>query len=165
MVMGVTKTTPHLLAPMKLKITAERTASPIGEWVQNPHYTALAAALKKANGRAASHTAKASDLPHVAIDLEGRLADLGIAKAHRAGATAQYVSGDEVPNSYKYARTVSVIDLTRGPSGWYVTAIATQQVWPSTKTGAFLIVTPEQDAIAVAALRARYTVHLPTPAL
>jgi hypothetical protein len=150
---------------MKLKITAERTASPIGEWVENPHYTALAAALKKANGRAASHTAKASDLPHVAIDLEGRLADLGITKADRAGATAQYVSGEKLSHSYKYARTVSVIDLTRGSSGWYVTAIATQEVWPSAKTGARLILTPEQDAIAVAGLRARYTVAAPTAAL
>jgi len=150
---------------MKLKVTSAFVRNANGEDIPSPHYAALAAALEKANGRATSHTARPSNIRPVADRLEAQLADLGIAKAHRAGAKAQYVSGDEVPNSYKYARTVSVIDLTRGPSGWYVTAIATQEVWPSAKTGAFLIVTPEQDAIAVAALRARYTVHLPTPAL
>ncbi len=150
---------------MKIKITPAWIRNAAGEEIPSPHYAALAAALAAANGRATSHTARPSDIRPVADRLEAQLADLGIAKANRAGTTAQYISGDEVPAAYKYARTVSVIDLTRGSSGWYVTAIATQEVWPSATTGARLILTPEQDAAAVAALRAKYTVAAPAAAV
>jgi hypothetical protein len=143
---------------MKLKITPEFVRNAAGDDLPSPHYAALAAALAAAHGRATSHTARPSNLRPVAERLEAQLAELGIAKRDRAGATARYVSGDKVPSSYKYARTVSVVDMTRGSSGWYVTAIARPEVWPSAKTGARLILTPEQDAIAVATLRSRYTV-------
>lgn len=150
---------------MKLKITPAWIRNDAGEEIPSPHYAALAAALEKANGRASAHTARPSNIRPVTERLEAQLADLGIAKAHRAGATAQYVSGDEVPTSYKYARTVTVVRLTRSSSGWYVTGIETGEILPSAKTGAFLILTPEQDALAVAALRARYTVRLPIAAV
>lgn len=80
------------------------------------------AALDRVNGKAGKHTAKAYEVRYFAQYAEKTLDDLRIPKAHRKGAIASAMSGDDLPSAYKYQPVRTEFTIVRGASGWFLTA-------------------------------------------
>jgi len=119
----------------------------------------IVAALANVNGRATAHTASCADIFRAAEDAEQKLASLGLTKAQRAGARCVFASGGTVPQSYKYKRVVNRVTLVRSTSGWSLAEIVLCEVWPSTRGGITISLTPAQDALAIVKLRDGYAVQ------
>lgn len=119
----------------------------------------IAAALATVNARATTHTASVEDLFRAADHAEQRLASYGLTKGQRAGARCSFASGGTVPSSYKYQRRINRVTLVRSSSGWSVAEISICDVWPSTRGGVTVSLTPAQDGLAVAKLRDGYAVQ------
>ena len=84
----------------------------------------ITAALIAANGGCRSHTySDWTEIRSVAVAAEAKLAGVGLTAKSRAGATALACSGRSVPNAYKYARTVTRVQMIRGGTDWYLTEI------------------------------------------
>lgn len=117
----------------------------------------LKKALDTANKKATAHTATTSDIRAQALAAEAHLAALGISKKDRAGAQRIFVSGESVPNAYKWARTATHIRLKRGASDWFLVAVTATEIYQS---GGYerTLLTPVQRDIAVAKLCASFTV-------
>ena len=113
---------------------------------------AIDAALAAANGRAGTHTySSAFHLRYIAEAAEARLEEIGVPKTIRAGAVVTALSGDKLPNAYKYVPIRTRIVLTRRATGWFVTEIEAAQfrISPFER----LTLTEPQDAAAVARFR------------
>lgn len=122
----------------------------------------ITAALAEVNGRATSHTfTYASDVQHLALEAEKRLDALHIPKAARAGAVFIGESGERLPNAYKYAAQTTTVTLVRKGKGWFVRHIARSSLYSRQTPTNELLLTPEQDALAVAAFRRAYKVVAP----
>ena len=120
---------------------------------------AIKAALDAANGRATSHTCRhATHVEDLAGGAEARLQALPIHKTARAGAEYAWLSGDALPNAYKYTVIRTRLRLARRASGWWLMGVEAVECYPRGGVGGTLILTPEQDAKAVAALRTGYRV-------
>lgn len=121
--------------------------------------SAIDAALKESNGRATAHAFNfASDVFAVAKSAEARLDGLGIPKAARKGATAAARSGSNLPSAYKYARTVTILALTRTSTGWFLTNVSTLETFDRSEGKTRITLTAAQDEIAVENLRRGYNV-------
>lgn len=126
---------------------------------QAPDRAAIEDALKAANGSAAAHTfTRAQEIMDLAEDAENRLSALNIPIKSRAGAEYHATSGTKLPNAY--ARTIlrSHVRLIRRSGGWYLLGVGRVEDYPTASPAAYLHLTDEQDAIAVAKFRAGYTV-------
>jgi len=120
---------------------------------------ALAAALAAANGKATAHTyTSPMDLFSLANDAETQLDALKIKKADRRGARFYAMSGDRLPNAYKHAIRVSRVQIERRGAGWYLVALECAEIYPQGTRPHRLILTEQQDAAAIAALRASYVI-------
>ena len=109
---------------------------------------AIDAALATANGRAGAHTYhSALAVRSIADAAETRLAEIGVPKALRAGAVVTALSGDKLPNAYKYVPIRTRIVLTRRATGWFLTEIETTKF--GAEPGERLTLTEAQDAAAV----------------
>lgn len=148
-----------------IKITAENSA-------------AIEAALAAVNGCATAHTYTTfAQIEALAARAERELEDFGIAKTLRAGAAYDAASGGAAPKRYYPTRIVTLVQLLRKASGWYLVCAvamwlcgyrgveglmiaAEKSGWSvcgyRSKTG--LLLTKEQDAKAVAVLRSTYRV-------
>ena len=123
------------------------------------HRPAIKAALHAANGRATSHVCRhATYVEDAASEAEARLEALHISKAARAGAEFVWISGDVLPNAYKYSVIRTRLRLVRRASGWWLTDVAAVECYPRGGVGGTLTLTPDQDTKAVAALRTGYRV-------
>lgn len=132
-----------------IKITTESTA-------------AIDAVLSAVNSHATAHRyTTAAEIVAIADAAEKRLEALGVAKKYRAGAVVAATSGDSVPNSYKFARTATAVRLERRSAAWYLTAAKEMPIYKNGGGPDLLLLTQEQDAIAVAALRKGYCIQLP----
>jgi len=78
------------------------------------------ALLQEINGKSVSHTASAQNIFDLAESMEMQLCKFSIAKKDRKGATASSMSGGDVPNAYKYSRIVTIFDIERGASDWFL---------------------------------------------
>ena len=116
------------------------------------------AELQTVNGTANTHTATAYHIRLAAEGMENKLESLGIPKGERSGALGTFRSGEKVPNAYKYTRTINVVTLARGSSGWFFTGATKAQVFPNSAHGARLMMTAAQDAKAVSILRSGYSI-------
>jgi hypothetical protein len=122
----------------------------------------LQAMLDKVNGKARTYTFAASgQLLLLAEDAERQLNALGVAKARRKGASAIAVSGGTMPRAYKFSRQLTKVRIERRTAGWYL--ISAEQI-SGHRGGSMLILTPAQDAEAVANLRLTYECARPKPA-
>ena len=120
---------------------------------------AIQAALDAANGRATSHVCRhATYVEDAASKAEARLQVLHIPKAARAGAEYAWLSGDVLPNAYKYTVIRTRLRLARRASGWSLMSVEAVEFYPQGAVSGTLILTPDQDAKAVAALRTGYRV-------
>jgi hypothetical protein len=117
----------------------------------------LQKALDTANKKATAHTATTTDIRAQALAAEAHLAALGISKKDRAGAQRIFVSGESVPNAYKWARTATHLRLERGASDWFLVAVTATEIYQSGGHEQTLL-TPAQRDIAVAKLCAGFTV-------
>lgn len=120
---------------------------------------AIVDALKDANGKNREHTYNSYlAIAELAVSAEQQLEKLGIAKARRAGAAMSAISGDKMPNSYKYSRTGTWVCLERRSSDWYLVRASAKNLF---KEGGcnMLTMTKAQDEEAVANFRKQYVVQ------
>jgi hypothetical protein len=90
--------------------------------------------------------------------MEIQMNALHIAKKDRAGATAFFMSGGNVPSSYKYSRIVTIFDIERGSSDWFlIFAKRDENYGNAAKTR--LSLTVAQRDIAVAKFTAQFSVQ------
>lgn len=120
---------------------------------------AVRAALAAVNGRAMAHAyTLPSEIAAVADYAEGTLARLAVPKAARKGARYLSQSGSKLPNSYKYAATGTTVTLERGATAWFLVDVTACDIRPGAAPFYRLTLTPDQDAIAIAAVRRQYGV-------
>jgi hypothetical protein len=124
---------------------------------------ALHAALSEVNGRATTHTASVGDITRWADAAEAKLEALGISKADRIGAALRHESGEKLPGAYSARSRASRVKRTwvcieRRATGWFVTRMIAQDYWPQAQPASMLVLSSDQDAIAIAALRRGYKI-------
>ena len=128
--------------------------------INEQNRAAITAALVAANGRATAHTFNgATPIIEAAVAAEAKLELLGLSKAQRMGAKAVAHSGGLLPRSYKYQRVTTMVTITRGSSGWFVTSIATHEYWNFSSGGTYVSLTATQDEIVTKAFRSSYGVQ------
>jgi hypothetical protein len=121
----------------------------------------IEAALAAVNGRASAHTFTTfAEVEQVATTLERKLQGLGIAKKYRAGAGGTARSGDGVAKAYDYTRKATEIRIERRSSTWFLAAIYEATAYAE-GSHPRLVLTENQDAIAIANLRSAYSVNRP----
>ena len=114
--------------------------------------------LGEINGKSLAHTANDRNIFELAELMEMRLDKFNIAKKDRAGAKASSMSGGTIPNAYKYSRIVTIFDIERGPSDWFlVFAKRDENYGDSAKPR--LSLTPSQRDIAVSKFTAQFLVQ------
>jgi hypothetical protein len=119
--------------------------------------TAIQAVLNQANGRSTAHTfTAAAEIIEAADNAERQLANLGLTKSLRAGATALATSGSGVPHAYKYQRIVCTVRLLRGSSAWFMASATTCNTWCSKAGETRVALTPSQDAAVTQLFRNSY---------
>jgi hypothetical protein len=119
--------------------------------------TAIQAVLNKANGRSTAHTfTSAAEIIERAANAERQLANLGLIKLLRAGATALATSGSGVPHAYKYQRIVCTVRLLRGSSAWFLVEATTGNTWCNKAGETRVALNALQDIFAQGAFRSRY---------
>lgn len=129
--------------------------------IHKDNATAIEAALAAVNGRATAHAyTSAAEIIAIASAAEQRMETLGISKKDRTGARAHAVSGDRVPNAYKYSRQGTRATIERKSATWHLTHVAQCTLYEDGGL-AVLELTPAQDAAAVCKLRSSYTVQKP----
>ena len=129
---------------MKIKIDSKNTA-------------ALEAALAKTNGRSTAHTfTRASDIIECARVAEEKLQSLSLNKGRCSGAIASASSGGRVSNAYKYLRITSTVQMVRGSSAWFLTALSASETFRRTAGETYVSLTAAQDAEVTATFRAQY---------
>jgi hypothetical protein len=118
-------------------------------------------ALRSVNGQADRHTySSASEIIAVANKAEQELDRLLLPKKNRAGAVATKTSGGKVHTSYKYRRIATYIEMKRGSRHWFLTYALKVEVFPDNPDRRLsIILTEEQDKIAVEAFRKSYHVQ------
>lgn len=124
----------------------------------------IEASLHAVNGRARQHAyTDYSEVAELTKRAEARMLKLGIAKSHHKDAKFRAVSGQRVPNAYKYARQATFVALERRSSAWWLVEVAATDIY---KEGGHehLYLTPVQDDIAVSALRTKYAIQTPPEA-
>ena len=118
---------------------------------------AVHALLEKVNGRAAMHTFQSySDLEAITIRAEKKLESYGLSKKDRVGATVLAVSGQKMPNAYKYQVTVNRVSFIRKSIGWVLTGLTKHQSWGG--GGEALTVTTEQAEKMIAKFKTGFRV-------
>jgi len=116
----------------------------------------IEAALREINLKSTAHTyVRYDDIEALIVDAESRLTSLLGSKKHFPKAIFDATSGAAVANAYKYSRDATCVTLTRKPTGWYLTAVASTIVY---KEGGkkCLRLTEDQDAIACKKMRKNY---------
>jgi len=115
-------------------------------------------ALNAVNGKATAHTFTTYNaLVDAAQWAEKQLNVLGIPKGQRKGAKLVALSGEAVPNAYKYQRQGTYLIMERRAAGWYLTEVEASTIY---KEGGFrrVALTQAQDTVAVQKFRSAYAV-------
>jgi hypothetical protein len=130
---------------MKIKIT-EATAVSIDD------------VLAAINGKAVSHTANHSEVFDLAAAMEAKLDALGIPKKDRAGALACGMSGGNVPNAYKWQRTVNRFEIERRSSDWFLISASRDDIYGNAAKSSLALTVKQRD-IALAKFSQQFTVQ------
>ena len=83
---------------------------------------------------------------------EDKLADLGIPKKYREGASMAYCEGG-LPNPYKYKANTTLVQIERGKSAWYLVACSRVSIYPREKGRHDLTLTERQLDIIMSGYR------------
>jgi len=115
--------------------------------------------LYEFEGRRTRNTLSAREIAERAALAEQQIAEMGIPKNRRRGVEVVYGGGEGAwANAYKYAIKTTVVRMVRGSSDWFLTEIWCADLYPQAKQPDRIILTAEQDNIAVEHLRKRYAV-------
>ena len=114
--------------------------------------------LGEINGKSLAHTAHDKHVFELAELMEIKLEKFSIAKKDRAGAKASSMSGGTIPNAYKYSRIVTIFDIERGASDWFLVAANKTETWGNASKDQ-LSLTPAQRDIAVSKFTAQFSVQ------
>ena len=114
--------------------------------------------LGEINGKSLAHTAHDKHIFELAELMERRLEKFSIAKKDRAGAKASSMSGGDVPNAYKYSRIVTIFDIERGSSDWFLIFAKRDENYGNSAKPRLLL-TPAQRDIAVSKFTAQFSVQ------
>lgn len=127
--------------------------------VTEKNRSAIETALNTVNGRSSSHCYTTyAEIEYIAKRAEKRCESLLSAKKDFAGASFSSESGDSMPNSYKGMRNSTTIIITRGSKYWFLTTVNSSTLYPNQAGKEVLHFTTEQEAKAVAILKAQFTV-------
>lgn len=128
---------------MKIKISKE-------------NYDKIQGELDAVNGKATQHTYwLAGQIAELADAAEKQAVALLGSKKASAGAIYRSCSGKAVAGRYDYTRKATLVELTRGTTGWCLTAVSTATIYQHSGAS-YLMLTEAQDAIAVAKCRDQY---------
>jgi len=116
------------------------------------------ALLNEINGKSVSHTASAQNIFNLAELMEIQLMKLNIAKKDRSGATASSMSGGDVPNAYKYSRIVTIFDIERGASDWFLIVAKKDETYGNAAKPRLSLTTVQRD-IAVSKFTEQFSVQ------
>ena len=97
-----------------------------------------------------------SDLEAITLRAEKQLEGYGLSKKDRVGATVLAVSGDKMPNAYKYQITVNHAEFVRKSTGWVLTGLTKHQSWGG--GGELLTVTTEQSDKMIAKFKSGFRI-------
>jgi hypothetical protein len=119
----------------------------------------ITAALTAANGGCKSHTyTDWTEIRSVAVAAEAKLDGVNLAAKSRAGATALACSGRSVPNAYKYARTVTRVEMIRGSKDWFLTGLTAISTHDRRGERTRIFLSAAQAQIAVAKFSEQFTI-------
>jgi len=119
----------------------------------------ITAALIAANGGCRSHTyTEWTEIRAAAAVAEAKLDGVNLVVKSRAGATALSCSGHSVPNAYKYARTVTRVQMIRGSKDWYLTEIVAISTHDRGGERTRIFLSAAQAQVAVAKFSEQFTV-------
>lgn len=122
------------------------------------NYPKIFAALESVNGKAFAHTyACPKDIEAVISRAENKLKKLLGDKKKFKGAKVVSISGNSVPNCYKYSRQATQIVVERRSTGWFLRDAKVVRIWKEAGRENVML-SPEQDGIAVKRLRGEYVV-------
>jgi len=125
--------------------------------IEYKNHAIIDAALRAINGKKGSHTFYLShQIDNIAKEAEEKLESLSIPKKYRA--KAQYIaqSGEELPSAYKYHASTTSVIIERKSTGWYIIDIKSTTLYPRTKPTRVLLLTKNQDEIAISVTRLKY---------
>ena len=115
-------------------------------------------ALREANGSARSHTFRIFwQIEDLVEEAEKQLADLGLPKKFWRGAKVTFWSGDKVPNSYKWERRATVVEIERRSTGWFLNSVKADGIYHQPPKPSYLL-TSQQDEEIVKRIRSQYMV-------
>ncbi|MFA7281084.1 MAG: hypothetical protein WC100_13420 [Sterolibacterium sp.] len=92
-----------------------------------------------------------------ASEAEAKLAQLGIPKSYRLGATFLFRSSGPWAKAYKFGQGATMAELIRGGKDWYLKSVIRTRVYPLQRELRQLTLTLKQDAIAMEKLRGTYS--------
>lgn len=123
----------------------------------------LAAALKKANGRATKNTATVADVFRLAERAELQLDIDELPVSHRAGIEATWCGRGPAAKAYGYRMTRTRLTIRRGhrDRGWYLTCPDRAQVYPRQPEKFDIRINCEQRDWIIRHVLAPYSVRAP----
>lgn len=111
-------------------------------------------------GKRQNNIFRALDILEFADLAETKFGELGIPKGKRKGAIYKIGAGAGASAlSYNYGINTTVATLERGASHWFLINLETEKMFPQQRRINNWWLTPEQDRIAVDALRKGYSVQ------
>lgn len=114
--------------------------------------------LATVNKSATEHTFTFAELVEVS-DLAEKEVMKCVLKRNAPGARFVAKSGWKVASAYKYSRICNKAILERRPSGWFLVDLVTCKLDNFQVGARNLLLTAEQDELAVAAFRRRYDIQ------
>lgn len=119
----------------------------------------IEAELKRVNGRSTAHCYTTyEDIAYLASKAERMLTEFLPAKKYFKGAFFSSESGAVMPNCYKGTRNTTNIKMVRGSKEWFLTSVTKSSLWPNQYGRERLVLTPDQDALAINKLKSQYDV-------
>ena len=115
-------------------------------------------ALREVNGSARSHTFRIFwQIEDLVEEAEKQLTDLGLPKKFWKGAKATFWSGEKMPNSYKWERRATGVELERRSTGWLLNSGKADGIYHQPPKPSYLL-TSQQDEEIVKRCRSQYMV-------
>ena len=116
--------------------------------------------LLEINGRKIEHVfTKYYEIEQVAEKAQIALDALISAKKNQTKAVYRTYSGGNVPNAYKYARTVTKLTIVKKSTGWHIQHICNFSTHDKTACKGYLSLTPTQEIIAIADFKKLFAVQ------
>ena len=116
---------------------------------------ALDPALEAVNGKATARTIHSyRSIIAVAARAEAQLADAGLPKAFRKGASLHYRPAGPAANAYKYKAQTTRLTIERRGTAWYLTSVERDELYPKQAELFSICIAPDQaETIRKAAIR------------